>query len=228
MRNGTKAFLTLAAVAMVALALTAASASAAVITKNTQASAYTVSDTDLLQSSLGSVVTVGNFSQYATGGGAVLRDGANPNTGNDFTYTSIPLNNATATYALDLAVSAAGYNISSIKTYGQWDEGRDRQDIAIEYSTVTDPATFISIASYRFEPASTTHSEVIVAPDGGNNFLATSVAELRFTFPNQENGGGYRELDVFGESAVPKPSTFLLAVLGRLHPTLSVATRTQS
>ncbi len=46
------------------------------------------------------------------------------------------------------------------------------------------------------------------------SFLATSVAALRFSFPNQENfQGGYRELDVFG-TPVPEPSTGLLVAMG--------------
>ena len=205
----------------VSLILAAApAADSAIITTFSSGSAFTVSSSDLLQTDLTSVSFSGSFN-VCCGTEPVLRDGANPNTLPD-NFGSGPINTAATiligstsnvTYLLDTVANVFGYTITSIDTFGHWDEGRDRQNILIEFSTVAAPGTFSSIASYSFDPTlGQNFSRVRVTPNV--SFLATSVAALRFSFPNQENfAGGYRELDVFG-TPVPEPSTGLLVAMG--------------
>lgn len=190
-------------------------AAAATVTTASSGTAFAVSNVDLLQTDLLGVVTTGQFGASGTASEPVLRDGANPNAGDDYGSTSLVYEGSTATYTLDTVTNVLGYTITSIATYGQWNDGRDRQDIVVEYDTVGNPGTYINIASYSFEP-DPTFSRVVTTPSGLDTFLATGVQSLRFTFPNQENGyGGYRELDVFGVAvAVPEPETYALMLAG--------------
>jgi hypothetical protein len=196
-------------------------ANAATIETFSSASAFSVSSSDLLQTDLKSV----SLSQPAWNVFAaepVLRDGLNTNSLPDFWGGSNNVNNAatalffdgtSVTYVLDTDSNIFGYDIHSIDTFGHWDTGRDRQDITIEYSRVSDPLTFFHLASYSFNPSSR-FSRVSTTPDAGGSSLAAEVASLRFSFPNQEaSAAGYREIDVFG-TPIPEPSTSLLLGLG--------------
>lgn len=190
-------------------------AAAATVTTASSDTAFAVSNVDLLQTDLLGVVTTGAFGVSGSASEPVLRDGANPNVFVDYGSTSLVVDGSTATYTLDTVTNVLGYTITSIATYAQWNDGRDRQDIVIEYDTVGNPGTYINIASYSFDP-DPTFSRVVTTPSGLDTFLATGVQSLRFTFPNQENGyGGYRELDVFGVAvAVPEPATYALMLAG--------------
>ena len=188
--------------------------------------AFPVSSVDLLQTNVQSVTM--SPSPYYTGTPLlatepVLRDGQNPSELPD-SFGSGPVNsaatvlmkdNATIDYELDVLSSVSGYSISSIETFGHWDGGRDRQDISIHYSLVADPMVFFELVTYSFQPLGASwFSKVSVTPGSGESVLATGVAKLRFTFPNQKSGaGGYRELDVFG-APLPEPSTSLLIAIG--------------
>ncbi len=210
-------------------------ANAATIGTFSSASAFSVSSSDLLQTDLSSTI-VSPSSLYGTpyygsyyglpawGAEPVLRDGQNTaflpdldhdgNTSLNNAETALIFLDVSIVYELDTGSNSLGYALTSIDTYGHWDEGRDRQDIKIEYSQVSDPLTFIFLASYSFDPSPTYFSRVSVSPAPGETLLASNVASLRFSFPNQENAaGGYREFDVFG-TPIPEPSTALLLGLG--------------
>lgn len=208
--------------AVLAAAAPAWAAAPPVITAAAASTPFAVSSTDLLQTALvGAPVTAGGFSNFLGGGSleALLRDGeaGGPEAANPFAAGYVAVSsNASVTYALDLGASPAGYDLLSIQTFAAWDEGRDRQDIAISYASVADPSTFIALASYSVDPAEgTPFSRVSVTPGAGDSFLAQGVAAIRFTFPNQESGAGvYRELDLIGVSAVPEPATWALMLGG--------------
>lgn len=203
-------------------AASAVSAAEPVFTTTAWTSPFAVSSTDLLQTALvGAPVISGTFSNFLGGGSleALLRDGqaGGPEAANPFAAGYVAVgSNASVTYALDLVASPAGYDLLNIQTFAAWDEGRDRQDIAISYATVADPTTFIALISYSFDPPEgLPFSGVSVTPGAGDAFLAQGVAAIRFTFPDQENGtGAYRELDVIGVSAVPEPATWALMLGG--------------
>lgn len=186
----------------VVLALVASSAHGVVVSNSSQTTVYTVANNDLLQTNLSGIASTLSFSNFGVGGLAVLTDGSGgAATTANFPTSAIPSNNATVTYSLNIAQFPQGYNLTSIDTYGEWDDGRDRQDVSISFSTVANPGVFTTLSTYSFEPPgpAPNFSRVRVTPDAGQTFLAEGVAAVRFSFPNQENaGGGYRELDVLG------------------------------
>ncbi|PZP33296.1 MAG: hypothetical protein DI603_07940 [Roseateles depolymerans] len=187
-----------------------------VVTTTSGTTPFAVSGIDLLQTSLaGAPVVVGQFTGYGTGGEAVLRDGnAGGAQATDYTGTALVVSDSTVTYTLDLGVSPQGYNITAIETFGAWDDGRDQQQISISYATVADPEAFITLTAYGFDPIGD-FSRVRVTPGSGDAFLMQNVYAIRFSFPNQENSAsGYRELDVFGVSAVPEPQRWGLLAAG--------------
>lgn len=192
---------------------------AVTITLDSGTSPFAVSGSDLLQTDLGAApVVTGNFANFNSGGETVLRDGNDGGTGvTVFPTTALVGTGAAVTYALDVGANPLGYTLTQINTSGAWDGGRDAQNINILYSTVDDPATFVSLAVFAFDPTPNPFSRISATPGIGDAFIATDVHSIRFEFPNQENGaGGYRELDVVG-FAVPEPSsTGLLIGTGAL------------
>lgn len=204
----------------VAAASSVASAAPPVVTTAAGTTPFSVSGTDLLQTALdGAPVLTGQFGSFHGGGTFehLLRDGLGGAAGatDPSGYVAISTDSS-VTYTLDLAASPAGYNLTAIDTSAAWDEGRDRQSVAISYATLADPGTFVALTSYSFDPpAGESFTRVSVTPGAGDAFLAEGVYAIRFNFPLQENSAGaYREIDVFGVSAVPEPSTWALMLGG--------------
>jgi VCBS repeat-containing protein len=114
------------------------------------------------------------------------------------------INNTTLTYTFDTVSNPQGFDIAQIKTYSGWhDNGRDNQNYTVEYTTVSDPDTWVSFtaAAVSFAPAvpSGVPSSTEVTISSPSGVLATGVAKIRFVFGAQENGYvGYREFDVIG------------------------------
>lgn len=131
-------------------------------------------------------------------------------TSNEFSASVAPDNNSAMIFPLNTTVNFNGYNISSIDTYSAWaNSGRDNQDLAISYSTVADPATFIPLAiavNRTGNPQSATH--VRINPVTG--FLATGVAAIKVNTGHQENGYvGLREIIALGTAvSISDPLTW--------------------
>lgn len=189
-----------------------------VVTTAAATTPFAVSSTDLLQTALGAApVLTGQFITFSTGGETALRDGdpGSATTSNDFPGSAGISTDSSVTYTFNLAASPLGYDITAIETFAAWDEGRDRQDIAIGFSTVDNPAVFVTLTGYSFDPSPGAFSRVTVTPGAGDSFLMQNVHSIRFVFPTQENSAAaYREIDVFGVSAVPEPASWALMLGG--------------
>lgn len=168
-----------------------------------------VSSTDLLQTQLAGVSVSGPIADEGTGGVAALTDGTfTAGAGKDAYFT--PEAGASVTFDLDVTANTLGYDISSIRGYGGWnDNGRDRQNYSLYYSLVGD-SEFIFLGTVDFD----------IDLDAGITSTITSIFDtaltgvdaIRVDFHSpQENGhSGYGEFDVIGMATVPEPSTFLL------------------
>lgn len=177
---------------------------------------FAVRNDDLLETSVASFTSSGNFSLEGGGGLPALRNGAFLINGGNPTDNS-PLatvqNNSFVEYALDLSVNVLGYDISSIEAYGGWnDAGRDRQLYRILYSVVGE-AGFKEIAGLDFNPTGAGQPSAVRAIFGTD---ITGVDAIRFEFPaGQENGhAGVGEIDVVGTATVPEPAGAALLLLG--------------
>jgi hypothetical protein len=113
--------------------------------------------------------------------------------------------------------SANGYNISSIVTYGGWDDfGRDWQYYTISYATAASPTTFIPLAApaaYQLPhlgPAAANLSRLTWTEASGGPIASNVTAvEFNFTLPagQENNWQGYAQIQLFGtpSSSGPPP-----------------------
>jgi VCBS repeat-containing protein len=198
-----------------------------VVTTNSSAGTFPVSNTDLLQG-LSPVVTgtalggqEGTSSNPAilsngTFGPAGLPDAA------ALAQTVSISNNTTLTYTLNTLANPLGYDISQIHTYSGWrDNGRDNQDYTVQYEQVGNPGVWVNFTgTVSFTPGTPPSGQVsITSPTG---FIATGVSAVQFVFGNQENGYvGYRELDVIGTPRVT--TTVTITVNGLNDPPIAEA-----
>ncbi len=108
-----------------------------------------------------------------------------------------------------LSNSVTGYDLTNITVYGGWaDSGRDQQAYTVDYSTVSAPTNFISLAVVNYNPsiASSIQSATRVTLTSSVGVLATNVATVKFDFtnPGSENGYcGYAGITVFGTATLP-------------------------
>lgn len=184
---------------------------------------YAISTTDLLQTSLSSATRSGSGDAYfyrEDSGYNVdlsrLYDGQFGTAGTYSNYTVMP-NNVTLTFTFNTSVNTNGYNLTGIRTFASWDDGRDGQAYTVQYATVSAPTTWVSLGQVlNFNAANSNTASTMVAITDGSGTLASNVAGLRFVFAGYENSGtAYREFDVFGTAAIPEPSTYA-ALLGAL------------
>jgi hypothetical protein len=183
-----------------------------IVTPSSGSTPFAVSNSDLLQTALsGPPVTTGIFTDFLTGGETVLRDGSNGGaSSNNYPTTALIQTGSTVTYGFNVEANPLGYILTEINTFGEWDEGRDAQNIDILYSTISNPTNFVALTTLAFDPAPGNFSRISVSSGSGDPFLATDVHSIRFSFGAQENSsGGYREFDVLGQ-AIPEPSAVLL------------------
>lgn len=221
--------------AAVSVAAAANNASGDIVTNtSTQTTAYTVSNTDLLQQpgvthvnrdATGAVLSDtdtlftyvdGNNGNTVSLGVPALTNGAFGLAGRpqaDGEYAGIKGQNTgtsgnplTITYTLDTSVNTAGYNLTGIDLYTGWaDNGRDNINTAIAYSTVAAPTVFIPLTTVTYGPAGTSPIDDLASLTDTTGTVASGVKSIQFGFPVQENTGvAYREIDVFG-SAAPIP-----------------------
>ena len=183
--------------------LVSGSARAETQTKSSSDLAYTVSNSDLLQTHLKAAVD--NLSYYNedgwyNGGASVLTDGSYGSASRD---GGCGIAGGSVTYYLETALYPSGFTVTNIDTYSGWqDNGRDDQDYVVSFrkagsNDFTDPIA----VSYKGEGGATTFIGKHV---GIADINLTGVDAVRFTFPGQENGGvGYREFDVFAADPTP-------------------------
>lgn len=125
---------------------------------------------------------------------AVLTDGTvGIEAGTDHGASVGPANGTSITYALDLTGHPTGRDITSFDSYCAWDNsGRDNQNYMLQYSTVANPGTFITISTVNVQTQADRSTHTRLTDDTG--FLATGVHSVRLIFDRQENSWvGYRE-----------------------------------
>ncbi len=178
----------------------------------TYGTTWTVSTNgDLIFGTAPTGVGTGVFNQEGSGGIAILTDGkfGSVGNGNNTSLATVGQNaGQSVTYAL--SGPASGFDITNIVTYGGWsDGGRDEQAYTVSYSTVLDPATFITIGTVDFNPGSVPGpSAVRLTLSSSSGPLATNVARIKFDFtsPGVENGYiGLAEIGVFGAASAAIP-----------------------
>ncbi|MDD2601004.1 MAG: autotransporter-associated beta strand repeat-containing protein [Kiritimatiellae bacterium] len=157
--------------------------------------AYTVSNTDLLQSNLGSVtdaIRLFNEPGYTSGTSSLLTDGL---FGPASSGETCAIANGTLTYTLNTDDHPAGYEVATVNSYTGWnDAGRVNQNYTMSFRKIGSAEFRNAVAVNYAGGASQTH----VAADG---LGLTGVTAVRFVFPNQQNSGvGYKELDVIGSA----------------------------
>jgi hypothetical protein len=178
---------------------------------------FAVSNSDLLQTNLGSMTTTGNFNREPTLGlTSVLANGTMAiGTGGNRPEMVTGENNSSVTFTLDTSTNTRGYDVSSIAGYGGWgDAGRDQQRYSIFVSQVGS-ADFILYGQLDDNPAGAGAPSGVRAVFTG---AITGVDEVKVVFlDGVENGfTGYGEFDVFGTATVPEPTGAALLLLGGL------------
>jgi hypothetical protein len=191
-----------------------------VITATTGAGPFTpfaVRNDDLLQTSLSGVTSQGNFTQDASGGLGALNDGVflinGGNPANNAAFATGE-NDAFVIFNLDTTTATLGYDISSIASYGGWnDSGRDQQLFKISISLVGS-SDFTYLGALDFNPAAGGEPSAVRAMF---DTALSHVDAVRFDFfGGQENNyAGYGEFDVLGSAtAIPEPGCAALLVAG--------------
>jgi autotransporter-associated beta strand protein len=146
-------------------------------------------------------------------GVSVLTDGADPKT-----QAGIYAVNSDQSITYALSGSATGYDLSNINIYSHWnDAGRAQINLSsIQYSTVSDPGTFITIANNVTSASSVSNYRAALTAVGG--VLAANAANIKFNFGAQQNQWvGYAELQVVGAAPVGAnalPTATALAIAG--------------
>ncbi len=125
---------------------------------------------------------------------------ADPNTATSVT----PNNGNEVIFPLDLTSKPDGYDVTSFDSYCAWgDSGRDNQNYTLQYSTVANPTTFITIAAVnnRTTVDKSTHTRIT----NDNGYLAMGVHSIKIIFGNnQENGfTGFREFVLQDTPVIP-------------------------
>ena len=191
---------------------------------------FTVSDSDLLQTSVASIETTGNFNEFASAGVSTLTDGTFGTLGPN------PSQVALAASASIIFNFASAQTITQIATYAGWDSFRGGQSYTVSYATFGSPNDFVTLASV-FNNANgnggNNNTRAVITDTSG--VLASNVGRIRFTFNNDLLFGAaaYRELDVFGSASVgggevPEPAAWAMMIFGFGMVGMSLRRRTRS
>jgi len=195
---------------------------------------YTVSNSDLLQLP-GTTLATANAVNASNGAfrtdeggsldptGPILKDGTfgigrdTGSSGAQMVDAQVIGNGAQLTYTLPGA-----FNLTQIGTYSGWrDNGRDDQNYSVY--TSTDGLSFTPLTRVDLSVNGPNHNSRVLISDSLGGLIASNVTAVRFTFGQQSstdsvntgvenNGVGYRELDVIG-TAVPEPTSIGLVAL---------------
>ena len=175
---------------------------AVVSTSATDASATASVSDDLLQTALSSTTwQTNNNINNGTTGAYNADDGVNP------ASTTAP---GTKDFILDTGASPLGYNISEIKSYTGWSDGRAGQAYTIFFSYVGDP-TFTQITPSQVSVAASGQSLVTHVFDDTAALLGTGVDVVRFEVGANWNNNVWREIDVIGEITLGSIDSFTVS-----------------
>ncbi|HTI98922.1 MAG TPA: immunoglobulin domain-containing protein [Dongiaceae bacterium] len=167
---------------------------------------WAVASGSLIASQAPSSTGLGNFTAEGATGTSVLTDGAlNLWGGGVAGLATLGSGAGGHSITYTLTGSAGGYDITSIVSYAGWaDGGRDQQAYTVSYSTVADPATFITIGSANYNPdlpGAVPSADRVTISSASATPLASGAGMITFNFltPAGENGySGYAEFQVFG------------------------------
>tara|TARA_B110000285_G_scaffold50343_1_gene57192 strand:- start:541 stop:1482 length:942 start_codon:yes stop_codon:yes gene_type:complete len=155
---------------------------------------FSVSSTDLLQTSLDNMDD--SALTWATWGGDLteLNDGVFTLGAADYLFVT----EGTLDFNLDLNASPDGYEINQIDTLtGNSNANRVMQEYTVSYATVAAPTTFIDIETVATDP--NLNELKVSITENATGILATDVATIRYVFPPQQLGGvQYKEIDIIG------------------------------
>ena len=178
-------------------------------------SGFSVSSTDLLQTSLDSVTDAIDYRALHLGSvtdDPNLKDGLF-NGGDGSGTNGVGIEGGTITYTLDTSVNYNGYDISSVETYCGWaDFNRTTQYYIFSYSTVDAPSTFTELFTCSQTDIGGT-SEKVTTTNWPSGYLAQNVKAVRFDFGDstqqQFDGVCYKELDVIGTGSYRPKGTVI-------------------
>jgi len=217
---------------LVSMAMSMATANAAVVVTTSEAASFTVASDDLLQTAFGahsgspldnrdggSPADTTYLQSLTPSGEASLRDGvwfSNV----DSRGSAITETGEFIEWTFDLASAPLGFEINQIDLYSNWGTlgGRDEIRTEISFSYVGSPGTFVpGLTPAAYNPPTETQGKLSITEDA-SGILATGVAGIRFDFPDQENGAvGYSEIDVIGSPvAIPEPGSLAVLLVGGL------------
>lgn len=171
------------------------SVQAATVTGESSSDVYTVSSTDLLQRYLGS--TDNQIILYYEPGyyNSRVPELINGWYGAASNANTCAISGGSVTYLLSTTFYPGGYDITAINTYTGWnDTGRVNQKYTVSFRKVGSATFGDAIIVDYTGTASQTYVNIA-------DINLMGVDALRFTFPEQQNGGvGYKELDVIGSA----------------------------
>lgn len=161
----------------------------------------TVSNTDLLQTSVSGRTTSGGY----------FYDNLNLFTDGNSQVQNFVHTGSSITYTFDTSTNTLGYDITGIDVFTRWaDAGRVNPNVSVSYSLVGSPDNFVSLTILKFNQTvggSEIWTKSSVSAAGGAKFRE-GVAKLKFDFGNQQNDFvGYSEIDVFGFATSPRTGT---------------------
>lgn len=117
----------------------------------------------------------------------------------------------TTTFFLNLSVAPLGYDITQINTFAGWSTVDYEQHYEVLFSSLGD-ASFWSLGTFAyFPPIEGALNSTLIEITDSSGVLANGVDAIRFNFlPTPTGGGAMREIDVFGYTTVPEPSSAAL------------------
>ena len=153
---------------------------------------------DLLETSVSSVTGEVAGQKPRNGTTGTAQESTEPNLAN--------LGLVNVTYNLNLTDSPRGYDITEIRLFSGWSDGRAGQSYSISYSLAGTPATFINLGTVS-ALTTATGSLLTRTYDVTGAKILKGVAALKFTMiDNGYAGRGtvFREFDVLGYATPPK------------------------
>lgn len=239
-------------IALLCLALAAASHAAVIQTNSNNTSsetAFPASTTDLINSGQPTFTSASSTGYAAfTNGGftsdvTTLNDGGlglpSSNFPDALATLAFDLDGTwTTTFTLNTTSNTYGYDITQINTLAGWQANRADQKFGLSYSTVAAPATYTPLGTFSLDASGVSGSTKIQLTDS-TGMVAMNVKNLQFSFQNFGVGTSpetvYREVDVFGTPSTTPPAPTSLSIppdhasitySDYAHATVSAATAT--